>query len=90
MRTRRRRTRTPLGVRVVKSTHSPPYLKLRELLVQERIKASLSQRQLATRLEKPRSFVSKVETGERRLDVVEFIAYTQAIGCDPYELLRQL
>ncbi|MBQ2760644.1 MAG: helix-turn-helix transcriptional regulator [Mailhella sp.] len=38
----------------------------------------------------PQSYVSKYESGERRLDVVEFIAVATALGEDPLELLRQV
>ena len=38
----------------------------------------------------PQSFVSKVETGERRLYVVEFVEFAEAIGADPSRLLAEL
>lgn len=43
----------------------------------------LSMRGLAERLDKPHTYVHKVEQGERRLDVVEYVWYCQALGCDP-------
>ena len=45
--------------------------KLLGLLRQVRLDAGLGQRELAARLGRPQSFVSKYETGERRLDVLE-------------------
>lgn len=45
--------------------------KLRELLRQSRLEAGYSQTALAERLKKPQSFVSKYESGERRLDLIE-------------------
>ena len=42
---------------------------------------------LALRLKKPQSFVAKYEGGERRLDVVEFVAISRALGADPLRLL---
>ena len=56
---------------------------LQSLLAEGRVAAGLTQVALAERLQRPQSFVSKYEGGERRLDVVEFIEVTQAIGCDP-------
>ena len=56
---------------------------LQTLLVERRVTAGLTQVELAERLQRPQSFVSKYEGGERRLDVVEFVEVTQAIGCDP-------
>ena len=59
-------------------------------MIEARKKASLTQQDVATRLGKPQSFVAKYEGGERRLDVVEFVAVARAIGADPARLLRKL
>jgi len=59
-------------------------------MVEARKKADLTQEMLAKRLKRPQSFVAKYEGGERRLDVVEFLAVTGAIGVDPVEILRAL
>ena len=50
--------------------------------------AGVTQAELAARLGKPQSFVSKVERGERRLDVMEFCQVAEALGIDPAELLK--
>ena len=50
--------------------------------------AGVTQAELAARLGKPQSFVSKVERGERRLDVIEFCQVAEALGVDPSELLK--
>ena len=39
---------------------------------------------------KPQSYVSKVESGERRLDVVEFVEFVRAIGDEPVRVLRSV
>ncbi|MFN9438264.1 MAG: helix-turn-helix domain-containing protein [Brevundimonas sp.] len=49
--------------------------------------ADVTQVELAERLGKPQSFVSKVERGERRLDVIEFCQVAEALGRDPAEML---
>jgi len=49
------------------------YNKIRRLLVDVRHAAHLTQVELAERLGKGQSFVSKVESGERYLDVLEFV-----------------
>lgn len=54
-----------------------------------RTAADITQVELAKRLGKPQSFVSKVERGERRLDVIEFCQVAEALGKDPAHLLRQ-
>jgi hypothetical protein len=40
-------------------------------------------RELAARLEAPHSLIGKVEQGERRLDVVEFLQYCEALKASP-------
>jgi transcriptional regulator with XRE-family HTH domain len=73
-----------------RSIHSPSYANLRELLVVARRSAGLTQDEVARRLERPQSFVAKYEGGERRLDVVEFIALARALEQDPLVLFRSL
>lgn len=51
--------------------------------------AGITQVELAERLGRPQSFVSKVERGERRLDVIEFCQVAEGLGRDPEELLRE-
>ena len=66
-----------------KSTHTADYRLLRESLAGMRQTAGLSQRALAERLRVPHSWVAKVESGERRIDLVEFCWICQACGEDP-------
>jgi hypothetical protein len=67
---------------------SPSYEAAISHLIEARKVVGLSQRQLAERLSKPRSFVSK--SRERRLDIVEFLAYTRALGLNPAVVIAQL
>jgi transcriptional regulator with XRE-family HTH domain len=71
-----------------KTLRSPDYARLLALLVAKRDGAGMSQQVLAKKLGVPQSFVAKVETGQRRIDVVEFLAITGALGTDPVKLLR--
>lgn len=64
------------------------YKKFRELMVEVRKSANLTQAELSKRLNRPQSFVSKYERGERRLDVVEFGEVARALGLDPVKLLE--
>lgn len=73
-----------------RSIHSPSYAALRELLIAARRSAGLTQDEVARRLERPQSFVAKYEGGERRLDVVEFIALARALEQDPLVLFGNL
>jgi transcriptional regulator with XRE-family HTH domain len=64
--------------------------RFRELLVAARKEADLTQAELSSRLNRPQSFVSKYERGERRLDVVEFREVARALGVDPVKFLTNL
>jgi transcriptional regulator with XRE-family HTH domain len=73
-----------------KSIYSARQGALCELLVAARRKAGLTQHEVARRLKRPQSFVAKFEGGERRLDVVEFLAVAEAIEADPVRMVRRL
>lgn len=73
-----------------KSIHSPEHLALRELLIAARKSAGLTQQQVAEKLNRPQSFVAKYEGGERRLDVIEFIAVARSLEEDPIVLFSAL
>jgi transcriptional regulator with XRE-family HTH domain len=76
------------GIR--KSVHSADQAAFCALMIKARKAAGLTQDDLARRLKKPQSFVAKYEGGERRLDVVEFLAITRAIGTDPLRIVKAL
>lgn len=67
---------------------SEAYSALVKVLVQARQEAGLSQRDVAERLEKPRSYISKIETKERRIDVLELIDLAHALEVDAFELFK--
>lgn len=50
----------------------------------------LSQRTLAVRLQKAHSFVAKIEVGERRVTVGDFVMIARAIGADPRLLFDRI
>jgi transcriptional regulator with XRE-family HTH domain len=71
-----------------KSLKSPEYARLVALLVAVRHAAGIRQQKLAEKLGKPQSFVAKYEGGERRIDLVEFLAIARALDADPVKLFR--
>jgi transcriptional regulator with XRE-family HTH domain len=73
-----------------KSLHSAEHVAFCDLMIKARKKAGLTQHEVAKRLKRPQSFIAKYEGGERRIDVVEFLAITRAIGADPVKILRAL
>lgn len=59
-----------------------------EWLIEKRKLRNLTQRQLAEKLEVIHSLVGKVEKGERRLDVIEFAKFCQALDSNPCEFFE--
>lgn len=68
---------------------SKRYALLRQMLTDERTKAELKQADVSLKLEKPQSYISKIERGERGMDIVEFVEIAEAIGFDPVKFLRE-
>jgi transcriptional regulator with XRE-family HTH domain len=64
--------------------------RLRQLLREARIAAGLRQADVAAQLGEPQSYVSKYESGERRLDIVELWAILDVLGVNLVEFARQL
>lgn len=75
---------------VPRSLFTKRYSRFRLLLVEARKHAGLTQSDLAKRLSRPQSFVSKFERGERRLDVIEFLDIALAIGISAPDVLKKL
>jgi transcriptional regulator with XRE-family HTH domain len=73
-----------------KSVHTSEFAALRAELRNLRDSAGLSQRELAANLKVPHSWVAKVETGERRIDLVEFCWFAWACGVEPVDAASRL
>ncbi|MBS0456119.1 MAG: helix-turn-helix transcriptional regulator [Proteobacteria bacterium] len=65
------------------------YELLAQLLRDMRVKANLTQTELAISLDKPQSYVSKYESGERRLDLVELADLCGVLGVTLPELVAR-
>jgi len=70
--------------------YSPRYELFRTLLRKIRVEAGLTQVELAEKLGKPQSYVSKAELGERRLDFIETLDFCGACGVDADVLAKRL
>lgn len=55
----------------MKTIHSQSYIELLANLRKARTAKNISQICLSKQLDKPQSYISKIECGERRLDVIE-------------------
>ena len=73
-----------------KSIYGQRLKKLCAALIKGRKEAALTQQAVANRLDRPQSFVSKYENGERRLDIIEFLLVTEALEIEPSDLISQL
>jgi transcriptional regulator with XRE-family HTH domain len=73
-----------------KSIHLPEYKMLLDWIRDKRIERGISARRLSEKLDSPHTWVSKVEAGERRLDVIEFLRVCHALRIDPHEAIERL
>ena len=72
-----------------KTIRSPRHQRLCDILIEVRRKAGFTQLVLAEKIGRPQSFVAKYETGERRLDVVEFVEILEAMGAEPKKVFAR-
>jgi transcriptional regulator with XRE-family HTH domain len=80
----------PQNASVKKTIYTRQSESLCQMLAAMRKKAGLTQRQLADKLDRERSFIARLELGERRLDMVEFFWICKACGVNPEIFARQL
>lgn len=73
---------------MVRNLRTPGHLTLMRVLIETRKAKNITQQDLADRMNRPQSFVAKVETGERRLDVVELAEWVIAIETD-YDVVME-
>ena len=73
-----------------RTLRSPLHLALMKVLREARLEAGLTQADLAKRMDRPQSFVAKIEVGERQLGVLEFVGYAEALGITPPNLLARI
>jgi transcriptional regulator with XRE-family HTH domain len=62
------------------------YAAVGTVLTDARVRAGLTQKQLAKLLRKPQSFVSNYESGQRRIDVLELTRIAGALDADPRKI----
>jgi transcriptional regulator with XRE-family HTH domain len=84
---KRRRTRTPadsipLGVELDR--------RAREVLIDARLKANLTQQELAVRLGRAQSYVSRIENGPLSIERAQFAEIARALGEDPHTLFAMV
>lgn len=75
---------------MAKTLGSKRHKALIALLIERREAAGMTQTQLADRLGEYQSFVARLESGQRRVDVVEFLELAEALGFDAGKVLAVL
>lgn len=75
---------------MAKSVYSRESKILAEFLANARKRAGLLQAEVAQKMSNDQTIISKIESGQRRIDVVEFHDYAKAIGHDPAEFFGDL
>jgi transcriptional regulator with XRE-family HTH domain len=75
---------------MIKSINIEKYQKLLAWLKEERLSRGLSVRDLALIIDEPFQFVSKIETGQRKLNIYEYVQYCESLDLDPVEGLAIL
>ena len=73
----------------IQNSHAPE-ARLQALLREVRTEAGLRQSDLAEKLGQPQSFVSKYESGERRLDILELREVCAALGISLHSFVSRL
>lgn len=75
---------------MLKAIHSTRHARLVELLAAARREAGMTQSQVAAALGRHQPFIANIESGERRIDVVEFLNLADVIGVDPLSILAEV
>jgi len=70
--------------------YGPRYEAIRQVLRETRQQAGLTQMDLASKLAKGQSYVSKVERGEQYIDLVEFLDWCEACKAAPADVIKKL
>lgn len=63
---------------------------LLQTLKNARLEAGMRQVDVALALSRPQSYIAKIESGERKIDLIEFLDFSNAVQLDPVKLIRRL
>lgn len=69
---------------------SAAHMKFAQWVKETREALSMSQVQFATHVGRTQSYIARTETGERRMDIIEFIELAHALGASPPKLFQRV
>ncbi|NHB95991.1 helix-turn-helix domain-containing protein [Photorhabdus stackebrandtii] len=72
------------------SVYSEEYQYVIRVLRETRLEKGITQEKLARAFGRPQSFIAKIENGERRLDVVEFVYMARLLSLNPVQILDKI
>lgn len=75
---------------MARTIRTPGQQALCSALIEARQHANLTQAALAERLKCQQSLIARIESGERRIDVIELISISRAIDCSPEDILKKV
>jgi transcriptional regulator with XRE-family HTH domain len=84
------RQRAVDGVAAFATIYTKRHKRLIEAIIAERKKAGIRQVELAKQLKHSQTWIARIESGKRRIDVVEFLDLAEAIDFNAPKLLEQL
>jgi transcriptional regulator with XRE-family HTH domain len=73
-----------------RSLRTPRHEALRKLLIEKRKEAGITQEGLTQLLDTYRTYVTYIERGQRRVDVIEFLELADVLGFDPAEAIKHI
>ncbi|WP_457587227.1 helix-turn-helix domain-containing protein [Ensifer canadensis] len=79
-----------VGILLLKTLGTKRQETLVTLIRKKRELAGLTQTDVAKALGEHQSFIARIESGQRRIDVIEYLTLSEVIGFDAAEALRQL
>jgi transcriptional regulator with XRE-family HTH domain len=79
-----------VGIILIKTLGTKQHKALIASLIARREAAGLTQTELATALGEYQSFIARLESGERRIDVVELIQLARVMGFDASKVVKEI
>ncbi|MDG6882557.1 helix-turn-helix domain-containing protein [Phocoenobacter uteri] len=74
----------------MKTIYKEKYQKIIQFLIATRKEKGITQQQIADQLNKPQSYIAKIERCERKLDILEFIELCEAMNTSPLTILQKI